>query len=139
VRLVAPNAELSLMEARWGLVPDLGGTYRLPRLIGLGRTTELALTARRVPTGEALAMGLCDVALDAQDPQAEALEYARQLANGPGALRRIPRLARENMAKDRTTALAGEAAAQIATIAGPDFTEAVSASFEGRPPSVVGR
>ncbi len=120
-------------------MPDLGGCYRLPRLIGLGRATEMALTARRVGAEEALAMGLCDVALTSDDPQAEAFAYARTLANGPGAVRRIPRLMRENLDRDRAAGLEAEREAQIKTIAGPDFTEAVTAGWQQRDPSFVGR
>lgn len=52
------------MEVRWALIPDLGGTYRLPRLVGLGRATELTLTGRRVDAEEALRIGLAEVAVD---------------------------------------------------------------------------
>ena len=138
LRAVAPDAELAVLERRWGLVPDLGGTYRLPRLIGLGRATELAMTARRVPAPEALRIGLAEVALPEEDPQAYALEYAARLAAGPGAVRRVPRLMRENLARDRAAALAAEAEAQQACIQGPDFSEAVTARMEGREPEFVG-
>src|SRR5205807_1815105 len=57
-RVAADDTELSVMEVRWGILPDLGGTQRLPRLIGLGRAKELAMTARRVGADEALHMGL---------------------------------------------------------------------------------
>lgn len=139
LRAVAPSAQLSVMETRWGLIPDLGGTYRLPRLIGLGRATELALTARRVGADEALAMGLAEVALGEEDPQGEALAYAARLAAGPASVRLIARLMRENLARDREDALAIEVATQMECIAGPDFTEAVTAGLEGRQPSFVGR
>lgn len=139
VRLVAPDAELSLMEARWGLVPDLGGCHRLPRLVGLGRATEMALTARRVPSDEALAMGLCEVALTTDDPQAEALAYARGLAAGPAAVRRVPRLMRENLDRPRGAALAAERRTQLEVMAGHDFAEAVTAAREGRTPVFTGR
>ena len=139
VRLVAPDAQISVMETRWGLVPDLGGCHRLPRLVGLGRATELALTARKVSGEEAVAMGLCDQLLVGEDPQTEAFDYARRLANGPGAVRRIPRLMRENLGRDRTTGLAAERATQMRTMAGPDFTEAVTAGLQGRDPEFVGR
>jgi enoyl-CoA hydratase/carnithine racemase len=139
VRLVTPDAQLAVLERRWGLVPDLGGCYRLPRLVGLGRATELALTARRVSGTDAVTMGLCDVLLPDDDPQQSAWDYAMALAHGPGAVRRVPRLVRENLERDRTTALAAERAAQMATMAGPDFREAVSAGLEGREPRFVGR
>ena len=139
LRAVAPSAQLSVMEARWGLVPDLGGTYRLPRLVGLGRATEMVVTARRVDAEEALAIGLAEIRLGGDDPQAEALEIAARLAAGPGAVRRAPRLLRENLSRDRQGALAAEAETQLVCMQGPDFTEAVTAGLEGRDPSFVGR
>lgn len=139
LRGVAPDAQLSVMEARWALVPDLGGTYRLPRLVGLGRATELALSARRFDATEALAGGFAQIALDGDDPQADALGHARQLAAGPGAVRRVPRLLRENLGRDREAALAAEADAQAACISGADFAEAVAAQQEDRRPRFVGQ
>lgn len=139
LRMVAPSAELSVMEARWAIIPDLGGTYRLPRLVGLGRATELTLTARRVAAEEALAIGLAEAALPAEDPLRAAHDHAARLAAGPGALRRAPRLLRENLGRDRTAALEAEAAVQQACLAGPDFREAVTAHLEGRDPRFVGQ
>lgn len=138
LRLVAPDASLCVMEARWALVPDLGGTYRLPRLVGLGRANELVLTARRVDAEEAVRIGLAEVALDADDPQARAHELAARLAAGPGAVRRTPRLLRENLERSRPEALVAEARAQLACFAGPDVREAVAAASEGRDPAFVG-
>jgi len=138
LRMAAPSAQLSVMEPRWGLVPDLGGTYRLPRLVGLGRATELALTTRVLDADEALKLGLVEVALDAGGPQQAAHTYAARLAAGPGALRHIPRLMRENLGRDRARALAHEAHAQMACFAGPDFFEAVTARRQGRSPNFEG-
>jgi enoyl-CoA hydratase/carnithine racemase len=139
LRAVAPSAEFSVMEARWGLIPDLGGSWRLPRLIGLGRATELVLTARKVGAEEALAMGLGEYALPGEDVQTAAHEFAARLAAGPGALRLVPRLLRENLDRDRATALQAEVAAQEQASSGPDFKEAVMANLQSRPPRFVGR
>jgi enoyl-CoA hydratase/carnithine racemase len=139
LRAVAPDAELAVLESRWGLVPDLGGTWRLPRLVGLGRATELTLTARRVGADEALAIGLAELRLPADDPQAEAHAIAARLAAGPGSVRRAPRLLRENLARARDEALAAEAATQVRCIEGPDFAEAIGAHLERREPRFVGR
>jgi enoyl-CoA hydratase/carnithine racemase len=128
-----------VLESRWGLVPDLGGTWRLPRLVGLGRATELTLTARRVEADEALAIGLAELRLGAADPQGDAHELAARLAAGPGAVRRAPRLLRENVGRARDEALASEAATQVRCIEGPDFAEAITAHLEGRTPRFVGR
>lgn len=139
VRLVAPSAQISVLERRWGLVPDLGGTLRIPRLVGMGRATELVLTARRVDADEALAIGLAEVAVSGDSPFEDALEWTARLAAGPGAVRRIPRLVRENWERPRDHALAAERDAQLACLAGPDTTEAVTASTEQRDPHFVGR
>lgn len=138
LRAVAPGARLSVMERRWGLVPDLGGTWRLPRLVGPGRATELAVTARRVGTDEALGIGLAEIALDGDDPAGGALAVAAGLAAGPGSVRRVVRLMRENLRRDRAAAQQAEAEAQLECLAGPDFEEAVAAALEGRDPEFVG-
>ncbi len=139
VRLVAPSAQISVLERRWGLVPDLGGTLRLPRLVGMGRATELVLTARRVEADEALAIGLAEVAVGGEDPYGEALAWTARLAAGPGAVRRTPRLIRENWERPRDHALTAERDAQLKCLAGPDTTEAVTAYMEKRDPDFVGR
>ena len=139
LRAVAPTAAMAVLEARWGLVPDLGGTYRLPRLIGPGRTTELAMTARTFDAEEALRIGFAELALPAEAPQEAAHEHAARWAAGPGSVRRVPRLVRENLGRDRTAALGAEIAAQVEAVAGPDVTEAITAHLEGRAPRFAGR
>lgn len=139
VRAVAPSARLAVLERRLGLVPDLGGTYRLPRLVGLGRATELTLTGRIVDADEALRIGLAEVSLGADDPQGDALAFAAALAAGPGAVRRAPRLLRENLGRTRDEALAAERGVQLACLAGPDVIEAATAFLEGREPRFTGR
>lgn len=138
LRAVAPDAQLSVLEARWGLIPDLGGTYRLPRLVGLGRATELVLTTRRVGAAEALRIGLAEIELGADDPLGEAVAFAAALASGPGAVRRAPHLLRSNLGRSRDDALRQEAETQRDCIEGPDFAEAVTARMEGREPRFVG-
>jgi enoyl-CoA hydratase/carnithine racemase len=138
LRAVAPDAQLAVLERRWGLVPDLGGSWRLPRLVGLGRATEMTLTARRVDAEEALVVGLAELRLEGSDARAAAHEIAARLAAGPGAVRRAPRLLRENVGRDREAALAAEAETQLRCLAGPDFAEAVAAGLEGREPRFSG-
>ena len=58
LRIVAPDAKLSVLEARWGLIPDMTGTVMLPRLVGLDVAKELTLTGRMVSGEEAVQLGL---------------------------------------------------------------------------------
>jgi enoyl-CoA hydratase/carnithine racemase len=139
LRAVAPDAQISIMERRWGLIPDLGGTVRLPRLIGPGRATELIVTARTFGAEEALRLGVAEIALPATDPLDAAHRYAAELAAGPGAVRHVARLVRENLGRSRTEGLAAEVAAQQRVTAGPDTAEALAAGLEGREPRFVGR
>lgn len=137
VRAVAPSARLSVLERRWGLVPDLGGCVRLPRLVGLGRATELAMTARVVDAEEAVRIGLAEIALDGNDPQSEALDVARDLARAPHATGQVPRLMRENLDSTTAEGLAAERAAQLRVTAHPDFARTVQARFAGREPDYL--
>lgn len=138
IRAVAPSARFSLMEVSWGLVPDLGATYRLPRLIGQGRATELALSGRVLPSDAAIMLGLGEIGLRKGKEQADAFEHVRSLANGPNAVSEIPRLMRENRTRDRDEALKHEAEAQVRCIEGPHFGEAVAAKLEKREPRFHG-
>ncbi len=134
LRAVAPSASLCVLEPRWGLVPDLGASWRLPRLVGVGRATELMLTGRRVEAAEALSIGLAEVALPADAPQDAAHALGVRLAAGPEVLRHLPRLVREAAGVSREVALAAEAALQLRMLAGGDVAEAVRAAVEGRAP-----
>jgi len=134
LRAVAPSASLCVLEPRWGLVPDLGASWRLPRLVGVGRATELMLTGRRVEAAEALSIGLAEVALPADAPQDAAHALGVRLAAGPEVLRHLPRLVREAAGGSREVALAAEAALQLRMLAGGDVAEAVRAAVEGRAP-----
>jgi len=139
VRAVTGRASLAVLEPRWGLVPDLGASWRLPRLVGQGRAIELMLTARRVPADEALRLGLVELALEGDDALAAGHEIAARWAGGPEVLRHLPRLVREASGPARDEALSAEARLQLRMLAGGDVTEAVRAAVEGREPRFGGR
>jgi len=88
VRGVTARASLSVLEPRWGLVPDLGASWRLPRLVGQGRATELMLTARRVDAAEALRLGLVELELEGDDARASAHEGRRAVGGRARGARR---------------------------------------------------
>jgi enoyl-CoA hydratase/carnithine racemase len=134
IRIVAPDAQLSVMEARWGLNPDMTGTQLLPRLVGLDVAKELTFTARIVSGSEAVALGLATRVAD--DPRAEAMRLAREIAGkNPHAIRGSKALL--NMAG--TVSLADGFRAEERTIRSligtPNQVEAVRANLEKRAPS----
>jgi enoyl-CoA hydratase/carnithine racemase len=136
IRIVAPDAQLSVMEARWGLNPDMTGTQLLPRLVGLDVAKELTFTARIVSGTEAVALGLATRA--AADPRAEALRLARDIAaKNPHAIRGSKALL--NMAGTVSLAEGFEAEERTirSLIGTPNQVEAVRANLEKRPPSFV--
>jgi enoyl-CoA hydratase/carnithine racemase len=140
LRLAAPDASFGLLEVRWALVPDLGGTYRLPRVIGLSRATDLCLSGRKIDAETALSWGLADALLDGEDFEADARAYVARLAAGPTtALGALPRLLRHSLTGAREEVLAAEREAQAACLASADFAEAVGAAIEGRTPLFSGR
>jgi enoyl-CoA hydratase/carnithine racemase len=137
VRAVTPSARLAVLEPRWGLVPDLGASWRLPRIVGVGRATALVLDERGIDAEEALRIGLADVQLDVEqgiDVRAAAHELARRWAAGPEVVRHLPRLVREGATLDRSAALAAEAHLQLRMLRGGDVEEAFRAAAEGRAP-----
>jgi enoyl-CoA hydratase/carnithine racemase len=83
VRLAADTAQLGLTFARLGLLPGLGSTHLLPRLVGMGRALELVLSARVIPAAEAAAIGLVNRAVPAGSLLDEARALARAMAECP--------------------------------------------------------
>jgi enoyl-CoA hydratase/carnithine racemase len=77
IRIVAPDARLSVMEIRWGIVPDMTCTRVLPELVGRDVAKQQALTGREVTGEEAVALGLAT--RQAADPLAAALALARKI------------------------------------------------------------
>jgi enoyl-CoA hydratase/carnithine racemase len=125
---------------RWAIVPDLGGTERLPRLVGLGRAKELIFTGRPVGADEAVRIGLVNRVVPAHDLATEAAELAGGLASGPTLALGLAKQAL-NEAFERSAADGLEAArrAQRRTFASSDHAEAKAAFAERRPPRFGGQ
>ena len=81
LRVASPRARFGCLERRWGVPLIDGGTWRLPRVVGMGRALDLILTGRVVEADEALAMGLVTTVVD--DPLADAVALGERLAAFP--------------------------------------------------------
>jgi enoyl-CoA hydratase/carnithine racemase len=128
------------MEVSWGIIPDLGATARLPRLVGIGRAKELAFTARKVGAEEAAAWGLVNRVTPAGEHIKQATEWARELAAGPPlALASMKRLMTASLDVPIATGLEREQSAQRAILASSDFIEAVTARIQKRAPEFRAR
>jgi enoyl-CoA hydratase/carnithine racemase len=134
LRIVGPDARLSVLEIRWGFVPDMAGTWALPRLVGLDVAKELTWTGRMVGADEAVRLGLATRV--APDPRAEALALAARIAgSSPDAVQAAKML----LETSATDTFAEHMARETSTLAGlvgtPNQLEAAAAYLERRSPS----
>ena len=133
IRIVAPDARMSVLEIRWGLVPDMTGSQLLPELVGRDVAKELTFSGRVVRGEEAVALGLA-TRVD-PDPRKAAQELARIIADrNPHAIRAAKRLLDLAGRVDLETGFAAEQEEIGALIGSPNQAEAVAAKFGKRPP-----
>jgi enoyl-CoA hydratase/carnithine racemase len=133
MRFARPDAELSVMEVKWGLVPDMSGTQTLRRLVRLDVAKELTFTGRIVTGREAYELGLVTRVVD--EPVETALWTAREIATkSPHAVRAAKELLDRSGLVSVEEGLALEERAQRALLGSPNQMEAVVANFEKRPP-----
>ncbi len=132
VRIAAPGTRLSVMEIKWGIVPDMAGYALWRGLVRDDYLRELAYTAREFDAAEGLAMGF--VSRIADDPHAEAMVLARSIAGrNPHAVRAAKRLA--NLEGDAAATLTAESIEQAALLRTPNQIEAVMANMQKRSPN----
>lgn len=105
-RVVADNAKMGQPEILLGVIPGAGGTQRLTRLVGPAKAKDLCFTGRFVDAAEALAIGLADVVVPAEEVYAKAVEMASSYAKGPAvALRAAKKAVDEGIEMDLDAAL----------------------------------
>ena len=132
MRYVAPDARLSILEIKWGLVPDMSGIALMRELARSDVIRELSLTGRVFSGAEALTYGFA-TSLHA-DPLAAARSTAKEIAaRNPDAVRAIKRLLNFASDADAAAILLAESKEQAALIGSPNQIEAVRAGIEGRP------
>ncbi|MDP7703337.1 crotonase/enoyl-CoA hydratase family protein [Mycobacterium sp. TY815] len=134
IRIAAPDAKLSVMEIKWGLVPDMGITQTLPRLLPIDVAKELTFTGRIVSGSEGSELGL--VTRTAADPLSAALALADEIAQkSPHAVRAAKRLYDQTwVSNDPAAALALESELQTGLIGSPNQIAAVVAGMSGERP-----
>jgi 2-(1,2-epoxy-1,2-dihydrophenyl)acetyl-CoA isomerase len=138
--LAARSAYLQEAFARIALVPDAGGTWFLPRIVGQKRALALMLTADQVPAEELQRMGLVYRVFDDASFASEVTAMAKRFAAGPGATYKlIKEAARASLDNDLPAQLAAERDAQRRAGASHDFHEGVAAFKEKRAPKFEGR
>jgi enoyl-CoA hydratase/carnithine racemase len=132
MRFLSPDARMSIMEIKWGLVPDMAGTPILASLVRDDILRELTYTGRIFSAQEAMAYGLATRICD--DPRADAFEVAREIAGkSPDAIRAAKRLLNK-LSVDPGPALLAESVEQQKLLGSPNQTEAVRANIDKRAP-----
>ena len=140
IRIFARGTSVGLLEHKYGILPDLGGTQRLPRVVGAGKAKEMIWTAGRIDADEAYRIGLCERLVDDAELDGAAGALAATIAAQPplavqGAKRAVEAAGRVPVADG----LVIEAEAQAVCLRSDDMREAISAFVEQRQPDYSGK
>ncbi|NRS17461.1 enoyl-CoA hydratase/isomerase family protein [Brevibacillus sp. HB1.4B] len=140
IRLASEKASFVNAFVNIGLVPDSGGCYFLPRIVGIGKALELAMTGEKVSAEEAMRIGLVNQVYPAESFIEDALAYARKLASLPTkGIGLIKRTMYKGLEMGLEETLEYEAFAQEAAGSTVDHKEGVTAFMEKRAPRFTGR
>lgn len=134
IRIAAPDMKMSIMEIKWGLIPDMSLTQTLRDLVPLDVAKELTFTGRILNGEEAKELGL--VTHVAENPLEHAMTLAKEIATkSPDAIRAGKRLLEASWHADERTGLELESSLQMALIGSANQVEAITANFEKRAPN----
>jgi 2-(1,2-epoxy-1,2-dihydrophenyl)acetyl-CoA isomerase len=140
LRIASDRGVFGEIFVKRGLMPDGGGTWHLPRIIGVGRALELLLTGDLVPAAEAHRIGLANRVFAHAEAAARTHELARAIASGPPLVHRaVKRAVYAGLDGDLAAALDREATGQLQLLASQDFREGVTAFLQKREPKFEGR
>lgn len=135
LRYAVASAKLGQPESKVGMIPGWGGTFRLPRIIGIAAAKELIFTGALVEAHEARELGLVNRVFDEDTFEEQVLERASAIAsNAPIANREAKRLL-DRYAADRQTMINEESLALAYCVSTEDQSEAIDAFLEKRTPS----
>lgn len=133
------NARFIQIFVRRGLVADAGGTYFLPRLVGLSKAKELMFSGEAIDAEQALELGLVTKVVEPDKLMQEGLDLAQRLACGPTrALGMIKRMLNRSFESDLETALEMEASMQGIAVSTADVMEGVTSFLQKRRPEFKG-
>jgi 2-(1,2-epoxy-1,2-dihydrophenyl)acetyl-CoA isomerase len=137
MRIGTQRARFGEIFIKRGLMPDGGGTYTLPRLVGAGRAFDMLLTGDMVEAEEALRIGLLSRIVK---DEAEAMQLVQRIAAGPPlVMREIKRAVWAGLSAPLDAALDREVQGQLRLLRSQDFIEGVSAFLTKRPPAFTGQ
>jgi enoyl-CoA hydratase/carnithine racemase len=140
LRIATERTRLGEIFVKRGLMPDGGGTWTLPRLVGVGKALELMLLGELLSGDEALALGLVNRVVPSAEAEAYTRELAQRLAAGPPlAYARIKRAVWAAQSSTLDEALTVERRGQLELLRSQDFLEGVAAFLQKRPPNFTGK
>ncbi len=139
LRIASEEARFIEAFVRVGLAPDCGGSFFLPRLVGLGKAMELFLLGEPVDAREALRLGLVTKVVSANQLPRTAREMAEKLARGPRSIGLIKRAVNRTLKVELENQLEYEAYLQEIAGRTADFDEGVQAFLEKRAPVFTGK
>jgi enoyl-CoA hydratase/carnithine racemase len=139
-RVASAEAKLGQPEITLGIIPGAGGTQRLSRLVGPARAKDLIMSGRMVDATEALAIGLVDRVVPADEVYSTAVELVNRYTTGPAVALRAAKLAIDGgLEMDLASGLAWESQLFAALFATDDRTEGMDAFVNKRKPNFTGR
>lgn len=140
LRIAAEGAKLSAAYTARGLVPESGGTWLLPRIVGWSKAAELLFTARTLTAAQALDFGLVSQVVTAEELPGATQALAAEIAtNAPLAIRASKRLMRHAMTEGLEDHVQRQYLALLPLFGSKDFREGLASYLEKRPPNFEGQ